>query len=112
MEIGPLSEWITAIAEVGAVSIALFLPYFNANKEKKLKSRNLRLGIKRLTKQALMSDEEAIRKLDLFLTISFMNNSNPNDEEVFNIGREILDILNTKDGDINDKINLLLNELV
>jgi hypothetical protein len=110
MEIGPLSEWITAIAEVGAVSIALFLPYFNANKEKKIKSRNLKLGIKRLAKQAIEGNDEAVRKLDLFLTISFMNNSNMNDEEVFNIGREILEILKKREDDMGKKVEILLNQ--
>lgn len=32
MEIGPLSEWVGALAEFIAVTVALFLPYYTARK--------------------------------------------------------------------------------
>lgn len=32
MEIGPLSEWVGALAEFIAVAVALFLPYYNERK--------------------------------------------------------------------------------
>ncbi|RRK11501.1 hypothetical protein D1831_02075 [Lactiplantibacillus garii] len=32
MEIGPLSEWVGALAELIAVAVALFLPYYNERK--------------------------------------------------------------------------------
>jgi len=34
MEIGPLSEWVAAAAEILAVSVALFLPYYNQRQER------------------------------------------------------------------------------
>ncbi|WP_179853799.1 hypothetical protein [Lactobacillus apis] len=35
MEIGPLSEWVTAIAEIAAVCVALFLPVYDKKREKR-----------------------------------------------------------------------------
>lgn len=33
MSIGPLSEWVTAAAEIAAVCVALFLPVYDKNRK-------------------------------------------------------------------------------
>jgi hypothetical protein len=38
MDWGPISEWAAAVAELLAVSVALFLPYYTEHRKEKKKS--------------------------------------------------------------------------
>lgn len=41
INIGPLSEWVTAFAEIAAVSAALFLPVYDKKQEKRKRTRSV-----------------------------------------------------------------------
>jgi len=42
ISIGPLSEWVTAFAEITAICVALFLPVYDKKQEKRKKTRNMK----------------------------------------------------------------------
>lgn len=108
MEIGPISEWLAAISEFLAVCVALLLPYYTDRKNTKRKRRNICLGIKRLANQALAHEEDAIKNLELFLTISFISNDDATTEKLLMSGQEILQAIKNlpaeQDADYQTKV--------
>ncbi|MFD1431010.1 hypothetical protein [Lacticaseibacillus mingshuiensis] len=93
MEIGPLSEWVAGIAELLAVCVALFLPYYNERKKLRRKTRNLRVSLVKWGKQALDGDAYALRVLDMYLMISYMGNMNADFELLVSKGRALTDAI-------------------
>lgn len=114
MEIGPISEWVAAIAEILAVVVALFLPYYTAYKAKKHQQRNLRLVLQKLVQAAVADEPDSVKTLDIFLKISFLGNSDPANDNLLLVGNQVLALL--KDSAISDpvkqdRINDLLGQV-
>ena len=99
MESGPLSEWVAAFAELAAVVVALFLPYYNAYKEKKHTERNLRLVLKTMVTAALNGEPDSIKTLDLFLKITLLKNTDSANDKLLLVGNQIVEILNDDKSD-------------
>jgi len=93
MEIGALAEWVAGVAELLAVSVALFLPYYTANKTKKHQQRNLRLVLQKLVGGYFSQEPDSIKTLDIFLKVSFLGNTDPANDELFLVGNEVLSLL-------------------
>ncbi|MGP4115655.1 hypothetical protein ACS4N0_00635 [Levilactobacillus zymae] len=102
MEIGPISEWVAAIAEILAVVVALFLPYYTAYKAKKHQQRNLRLVLQKLVQAAVADEPDSVKTLDIFLKISFLGNSDPANDNLLLVGNQVLALL--KDSAISDSV--------
>lgn len=102
MEIGPISEWVAAIAEILAVVVALFLPYYTAYKTKKHQQRNLRLVLQKLVQAAVADEPDSVKTLDIFLKISFLGNSDPANDNLLLVGNQVLALL--KDSAISDSV--------
>lgn len=64
MNIGPLSECVTAFSEIAAVSVALFLPVYDKKQEKRKRTRNLKAIFRYLIKKSL--DEENTSNLESY----------------------------------------------
>ncbi|MDF7669152.1 hypothetical protein [Lactobacillus sp. ESL0703] len=110
MELGSISEWVTAFAEIAAVCVALFLPYYEKRQERNKRSRNLRLIFKGFIKDAL--EENSTKKLESYYKISYLVNDNENDEQVFSLVQQAIKIINDdqitpeqKNKDIQEIIN-------
>lgn len=99
MESGPLSEWVAAFAELAAVVVALFLPYYNAYKEKKHTERYLRLVLKTMVTAALNGEPDSIKTLDLFLKITLLKNTDSANDKLLLVGNQIVEILNDDKSD-------------
>ncbi|RHW46502.1 hypothetical protein DS832_05755 [Bombilactobacillus bombi] len=112
MEIGPLSEWVTASAEVAAVIVALFLPYYEEHRKTKLRNRNLKLFLQKLVKDA-MREPEKINNLESFLKFGYWIDYNSDDEIIFIIGNQILSELksNQDNNTTEQKVKSLLKQL-
>ncbi|MFT8412027.1 MAG: hypothetical protein ABF743_05680 [Schleiferilactobacillus perolens] len=91
MDWGPISEWAAAVAELLAVSVALFLPYYTEHRKEKRKIRNLRVAINHLSQQALAGEKDAVVTLEIFLNVSFLTTSSTEAEQLIVAGRLILD---------------------
>lgn len=103
MEIGPLSEWVAAAAELLAVGVALFLPYYTARQARKHRQRGLRLLLQHLVQAAVDQEPDSIRSLDLFLKITFLGNNDPNNDQLLLVGNQILDVLRQADLSATDQ---------
>ncbi|GAF41472.1 hypothetical protein FC83_GL002775 [Agrilactobacillus composti DSM 18527 = JCM 14202] len=93
MAIGTVSEWVAGISQFLAVCVALFLPYYNQHKKLKRRTRNLRVIIKQLGKEALAGEKKAIPTLEIYLTVSFLEDTNADMERLLVQGRVILETL-------------------
>ncbi|MDF7638107.1 hypothetical protein PT285_01470 [Lactobacillus sp. ESL0791] len=91
MEIGSLSEWVTAAAEIAAVCVALFLPYYEKRQEKKKRTRNLKLVLRSLVNAALETGSTS--NLKSYLKISYLINDNDNDKPIFSVAQQAITII-------------------
>ncbi|RHW55155.1 hypothetical protein [Lactobacillus bombicola] len=91
MEIGPLSEWVTAIAEIAAVCVALFLPYFEKVREKQKRTRNMKLIFKKLIENALK--ENNALNLESYFKIAYLASDSEEDKEVLSIIQHAVEII-------------------
>ncbi|UQS81431.1 hypothetical protein MOO45_08095 (plasmid) [Bombilactobacillus folatiphilus] len=64
MEIGSLAEWITGIAEVAAVVVALFLPSYQARKARKVSQQRI-MNLVRSLLNDLLSKVKATPDMDI-----------------------------------------------
>lgn len=108
MEIGPLSEWVTAVAEILAVSVALFMPHFSDRKKNRLKNLKFKKIIRSYTNQAIKGNLDAIKELDTFLKIAFIMANTQDDQVILAIGQEISGLLKEEK---NEEVRNLLKEL-
>ncbi|WEV51302.1 hypothetical protein OZX69_00850 [Lactobacillus sp. ESL0731] len=92
MELGSISGWVTAFAEIAAVCVALFLPYYENNQERNKRSRNLRLIFKAFIKDAL--EEDDTKKLESYFKISYLINDNEDDEQIFSLIQQAIMVIN------------------
>lgn len=114
MHSGELAEWVAAVAESLSVVVALFLPYYNNHKEKKLKRRNVKIVIKKMTERAIQGDKDGVEHLRSMLTNLFFNNLDSRLEDIIDSGQQIYEILNNNDHPTKDeikRINDLLDQI-
>ena len=95
MSIGPLSEWVTAAAEIAAVCVALFLPVYDKKQEKRKKTRNMKAIFRFLIRKAL--DEKDTSNLESYFKISYLVIDSNDDKQVYSIVQHAIEILNNKD---------------
>ncbi|TPR24688.1 hypothetical protein DY120_05260 [Apilactobacillus micheneri] len=93
MHSGELAEWVAAIAESLSVIVALLLPYYNSHKEKKLKRRNVKIVIKKMTERAIRGDKDGVEHLRAMLTNVLFNNLDSRLEDIIDSGQQIYEIL-------------------
>lgn len=93
MHSGELAEWVAAIAESLSVIVALLLPYYNSHKEKKLKRRNVKIVIKKMTERAIRGDKDGVEHLRSMLTNVLFNNLDSRLEDIIDSGQQIYEIL-------------------
>lgn len=89
MEIGPLSEWVAAVAELLAVCVALFLPYINNLRASKRRQAKFRKTIATLAQGALHHDEMAQKQLQRFVMTAFFISSNLKEQDIVETGMQI-----------------------
>lgn len=97
MKLGPISEWVTAIAEILAVCVALFLPLLNTHHENKKRQIKFKFTVRRLTSEALKGHSEAIRELKSFVNIGFFICDNDKDTEILVTAAKISSILSNNE---------------
>lgn len=90
MEIGALADWAEAGAELLAVCVALFMPYYTAYKAKKHRQRNLQVVLQRLVQAVLEGQPDSLKTLDIFLKISFLSNEDANNDELLLTGNQVV----------------------
>ena len=95
MSIGPLSEWVTATAEIAAVCVALFLPVYDKKQEKRKKTRNMKVIFRFLIRKAL--DEKDTSNLESYFKISYLVIDSNDDKQIYSIVQRAIEILNDKD---------------
>ncbi|KGG54477.1 hypothetical protein [Lactobacillus sp. wkB10] len=95
MSIGPLSEWVTAAAEIAAVCVALFLPVYDKKQEKRKKTRNMKAIFRFLIRKAL--DEKDTSNLESYFKISYLVIDSNDDKQVYSLVQHAIEILNNKD---------------
>ena len=95
MSTGPLSEWVTAAAEIAAVCVALFLPVYDKKQEKRKKTRNMKAIFRFLIRKAL--DEKDTSNLESYFKISYLVIDSNDDKQVYSLVQHAIEILNNKD---------------
>lgn len=95
MEVGPLSEWVTAVAEIAAVCVALFLPYYSEQKKQRRRNLKYKTVIRSYTKRALEGDKNGVENLKQFLKITFLVATSNDDQTVLSTGLQISNLLET-----------------
>ena len=101
MSIGPLSEWVTAAAEIAAVCIALFLPVYDKKQEKRKKTRNMKAIFKFLIKKAL--EEKDTSNLESCFKISYLIIDSNDDKQIYSLLQHAIEILNNQNIPENKK---------
>ena len=95
MVVGPLSEWVSAFAEILAVCVALFLPYYTAHRASKARQKKFAASIAHLTEVAETGDETARKELTGFFNVRFLISNNSKEQELITTGMEILRLLDS-----------------
>lgn len=93
MQIGPLSEWVSAVAEFVSIAVALFLPYLNAHRESVKRAKKFEITIKKFAKEAMNGDEKALQHLKGFVNIGFLASGSDREMNAIITGQEIAVIL-------------------
>ncbi len=110
MLIGPLSEWVSAIAEILAVCVALFLPYLTAYRASKSRRKKFVTSIAHLTGEALDGNDRSRKELSSFLNVGFLISNNDKEQDVIRTGMQILNLLDEPITDTNkSEIHRLLS---
>lgn len=94
MSIGPLSEWVTALAEIVAVCVALFLPVYDKKQEKRKKTRNMKAIFRFLIKKAL--EEKDTSNLESYFKISYLIIDSNDDKQIYSLVQQAIEILNNQ----------------
>lgn len=95
MELGPISEWVTAVAEIAAVCVALFLPVYDKKKEKNKRTRNMKAIFGYLIKKAL--DEHDTSNLESYFKIGYLIIDSDDDKQVYSMVQHAIEILKNED---------------
>lgn len=98
MELGSLAEWVEGLGELLAVSVALFLPYYQQHKQTKEKNQRAKQVIMGTTQALLTQSQIAgstnFKELEGFVTIYAVLATNNKSAEIIEFGSDILDIIN------------------
>ena len=99
MEVGSLAEWVEGGAEILAVSVALFLPYYQTRKNTRAKARRVKQVIIATTRELLDSSDipntNEYRELTLFVSFYGALGTNDNALKAIGIGNNIVDIIDS-----------------
>lgn len=95
MEIGPISEWVTALAEIAAVCVALFLPVYDKKRERNKKTRNMKVIFSYLIKKAL--EEHDTSNLESYFKIAYLIIDSDGDKQVYSMVQHAIEILKNED---------------
>ncbi|KFI45552.1 hypothetical protein GA0061078_1204 [Bifidobacterium bohemicum] len=91
MEIGPLAEWFTAIAETAAVLVALFMPYHEKRESEKKNSHAVKALLLTCIDQALEDGQTAA--LNGFIRTVTLTDASHRDADMIEIGKAVLNTL-------------------
>ncbi|KAE9560227.1 hypothetical protein [Companilactobacillus bobalius] len=101
MEIGSLAEWVESFAEILAVSIALFLPYYQkrrANKEKNQQAKQIIIKTSnKLLHQTKIQESLQFEELTKFVSIYLVLATNDTTVTIIQLGDAILNVIGTSD---------------
>lgn len=101
MEIGSLAEWVESFAEILAVSIALFLPYYQkrkANKEKNQQAKQIIIKTSnKLLHQTKIQESLQFEELTKFVSIYLVLATNDTTVTIIQLGDAILNAIGTSD---------------
>lgn len=101
MEIGSLAEWIESFAEILAVSVALFLPYYQkrkANKEKNQQAKQIIVRTaNKLLQQTNIQESIQFEELTKFISIYLVLATNDTTVTIIQLGDAILNVIGTSD---------------
>ncbi|MFC6275377.1 hypothetical protein ACFQET_07600 [Levilactobacillus tangyuanensis] len=95
MELGPLSEWIGALAEFLAVGVALFLPYWTTHRMANQRRTKFKTVILRYGHAALAGDLTATKDLEIFLKVAFLVDTDDHCQSAISTGFAILNELDS-----------------
>jgi len=102
MEIGSLAEWVEGCGELLAVSVALFLPYYQqrkANREKNQRAKQVIIGTaSALLNQGKIQNSINYKELQQFISIYSVLATNSKIITIIELGDDILDTI----GDNNE----------
>ncbi|CAJ1185472.1 hypothetical protein CPR19088_GLDEOEPO_00189 [Companilactobacillus paralimentarius] len=97
MEIGSLAEWVEGLGELLAVSVALFLPYYQQRQENKKKNQRAKQVI--ISTAGTLLDQTEIQKspnfveLQQFVSIYAVLSTNSKTINIIELGDNILDTI-------------------
>lgn len=97
MEIGSLAEWVEGLGELLAVSVALFLPYYQQRQENKKKNQRAKQVI--ISTAGTLLDQTEIQKspnfveLQQFVSIYAVLSTNSKTINIVELGDNILDTI-------------------
>lgn len=101
MEIGSLAEWVEGLGELLAVSVALFLPYYQqrkTNRERNQRAKQVIIGTtSSLLNQSHIQSSVTFEELQKFVSIYAVLSTNNKTIEIIDSGDEILEIIGDKD---------------
>ncbi|GEO77816.1 hypothetical protein FD29_GL000399 [Companilactobacillus mindensis DSM 14500] len=115
MELGSLAEWVEGLGELLAVSVALFLPYYQQHKQTKEKNQRAKQVIIGSTNTLLSQNEVAgtasYRELAGFVSIYMVLVTNDKAGEIITLGSDIIDIINNQTHLSSEQIAQIKNKL-
>ncbi|WP_338208766.1 hypothetical protein [Lactiplantibacillus paraxiangfangensis] len=95
MEIGPLSEWVGALAEFIAVAVALFLPYYTARKTRRQRLRRYQHIVDQSLKLAAANQlTEDFRDFQSFVKITLQLDMDDTAVEILEVGQSLVITVN------------------
>lgn len=100
MELGSLAEWVEGLGELLAVSVALFLPYYQQHKQTKEKNQRAKqviLGTTHtLLEQTQVAGSTNFKELSGFVSIYTVLATNDKAGEIITLGSDIIDIIDNQ----------------
>lgn len=101
MEIGSLAEWVESFAEILAVSVALFLPYYQkrkANKEKNQQAKQIIIKTSnKLLPQTKIQESLQFEELTKFVSIYLVLATNDTTVKIIQLGDTIINVIGNSD---------------
>ncbi|WP_152668261.1 hypothetical protein [Lactiplantibacillus herbarum] len=93
MEIGPLSEWVAAAAEILAVSVALFLPYYNQRQERLHRLKRFKKIVEQSINVVSQNNLSNLDDFQSFIKISSLLEVDERLLAVLQVGDELIEII-------------------
>lgn len=115
METGSLAEWVEGLGELLAVSVALFLPYYQQRKNNRERNQRAKQVIVSTTtsllNQSQIQSAITFEELQKFISIYAVLSTNNKTIEIIDIGDEILEIIGDQN-QLNDLQKGQLQQLI